>query len=75
MNSGPQTQQSPRPWRRNPWPALLAGAAIVVMAGNVACTPVVTDKQENLSLGVPLYYDLEWTDLDPADSTWGSYIR
>jgi hypothetical protein len=64
MNSKPQTKQPPRPLRRNPWPALLAGAAVVVLAGNVACKPVPVDDGNILGSYIESP-GIEW--VDPAN--------
>ena len=43
------TTQPPRPMRKNPWLAFLAGAAtIVVVAGNIACEPTLIDEPKTL---------------------------
>jgi len=72
MNSKPPAATIlPRPLRRNPWPALLAGAAIVVMAGNIACKPVPVDTGDSVGFYMPV--DVEWVDSEEAGTGWDDF--
>jgi len=72
MNFKPYNRvKSPRPLRRNPWPVLLAGAAVIVMAGNVACEPV--SIEEGKLLGDYMPPGIEWISQQDAPRTWDDY--
>ena len=73
MTSEPhRTTHAPRPMRKNPWLALLAGAAtIVVVAGNIACEPTLLDEPKGLGA---LSTDVKWTGQENATMTWGDLL-
>lgn len=73
MNSGQHSQtHAPRPMRKNPWLALLAGAAtIVVVADNIACEPTLLDEPKGLGA---LSTDVKWMGQENATVTWGDLL-
>ena len=75
MNSEPhRTTHAPRPMHKNPWLGLLAGAAtIVVVAGNIACEPMLIDEPKLLGSYVPL--GIEWLDQEYNNITWADVLE
>ena len=62
---------SPRPMRKSPLLAFLAGVTtIVVVSGSMACRPL--DILRGDTLGIPPGDDIEWSTSDTEDIAWAA---